>query len=157
MAESLSTVSIKDSNNTAESIRTVEESGSGIHVSAVEHIPTAVGGVSTYRIISAATDNATVVKAAAGKLYGYRMASIDATAVFLKIYDKATAPTSSDTPILTIPVDGGNAAWDTPASEFFASGLALSNGLAFRMTTGLADSDTAAVAVNENVGALYYK
>lgn len=156
MSQSLSSVGVKDYSNTQKLMRTVEDSSSSIHVSGVDKIVTPVGGASRYRIVSDASDNATLVKGSAGKLYGYYLASIDATDVFLKIYDIAEAPDENDTPILTIPVVGGNASWGSAERDFWECGIGLSNGLGFRITTALADDDTGAVAADENVGYLVY-
>jgi hypothetical protein len=111
------------------------------------------GGLSIKRLLSANTTNATSVKASAGQVYGWHLSNANAGARFLKLYDKASAPTvGSDTPVMTIPIPGsGIAVLDQPM------GIAFSTGIAFALTAAVGDSDTTAVAVNEIVVNLLYK
>ena len=80
----------------------------------------------THRLLSsAATTNATSVKATAGDLVRIRGYTAAAAAVFLKLYNKATAPTvGTDTPVQTIrlaPTALFDLAFDR---EFFSLGIA---------------------------------
>lgn len=114
------------------------------------------GGLTMSKTISAASTNATSVKGSAGQLYSVQVFNTNAAARYLKLFNKATAPTvGSDTPVkvFTIP---GNASgsgvvinWD--------KGLAFGTGIAFALTTGAPDSDTGSVALNEIVVNLDYK
>jgi hypothetical protein len=66
--------------------------------------------------------------------------------VYLKIYDKATAPiVGTDTPILTVGISTGSATiiGDAP--------IKVTNGLAFALTEGIADSDATPVSANQVV------
>lgn len=114
--------------------------------------PTTSGGYSVSRLLSAATTNATSVKASAGQVYGFYLFNSAAYTVFLKLYNKASAPTvGTDTPFMTIPVPAGGGAvadWD--------SGIALGTGIAFAITKLVADADTTAVAANDLVVNLLY-
>lgn len=95
---------------------------------------------------SAATTNATVVKGSAGTLYGITATNTNAATRYLKLYNKATAPTvGTDVPVITIaiPATGSVALPIGPMGHRFATGIGLAT------TTGAADSDTAAVAANE--------
>ena len=112
------------------------------------------GGWTPTHLISAATTNATTVKASAGQV-GYIICSnLNASARYLKLYDKASAPTvGSDTPVFTevLPgsTTGGGIALNIPA------GIAFANGISFALTTGIADADTGAVSASEisvNIG-----
>lgn len=104
-----------------------------------------LGGATRLRAISAASTNSTLVSAAARKLYGYTVSNTNAAARFLKLYDKATAPTvGTDTPAATILVP--------PTSTLhvdIAVGEAFVLGLGYGMTTGNADADVGAVAVGD--------
>jgi hypothetical protein len=101
-----------------------------------------------FRLVSAATTNATSVKAAAGALGFIYAINLNAAVRFLKLYNKASAPTvGTDTPIATLPI---------PASATGAGfmlpipgGVAFTTGIAYAVTTGYADADTAAVAAGE--------
>ena len=95
---------------------------------------------------SAATTNATSVKATAGNLYSVTASNINAAARYLKLYNKASAPTvGTDVPVLTIPIP----ATGVVNIAFGTQGFRFSAGIAFALTTGNADSDTAAVAASE--------
>lgn len=109
-------------------------------------------GMTTSRLIAAATTNATLIKASAGKVYGYIYKNDGASKVYLKFYNKATAPTvGTDTPLFTIPVNAGE-------TVSFANdiGITFSLGIGLAVTGALADADTTAVAANSLVGAAYY-
>lgn len=100
------------------------------------------------RLISAATTNATSVKASAGVVYLITAFNLNAAVRYLKMYNKASAPTvGTDTPVATYPI---------PASATGAGfiipiicGSDYSTGIALALTTGVADADTGAVAANE--------
>lgn len=104
----------------------------------------------TSRIISsAASTNATVAKATPCTLYGAFGYNTNAAARYLKIYNKATAPTvGTDVPVLTV--------YLPPTSSFNISlttgGLNLSNGCAYALTTGAPDADTGAVTAGDIIG-----
>lgn len=95
----------------------------------------------TARLLSsAATTNDTNVKGSAGTLRGIQGHNARTSAVYLKLYNKATAPTvGTDTPVKTIYL---------PASTSFALDFqySFSTGLGYGLTTAGADNSTAAVA-----------
>jgi hypothetical protein len=116
--------------------------------------PATSGGLSMSKTISAATTNATSVKGSAGQVYNIQCFNTNASARYLKLYNKASAPTvGTDTPVKTLLIP--------PSSSGFvaewSNGLAFGTGIAFALTTGIADSDTAAVAANEIVVNIDYK
>ncbi len=85
-------------------------------------------------------------KAAPAKL-GWLWASNHNTtsAIFVKVYNLATAPTSASTPIMTFEIPPGS------SGSLFQSekGLTLSAGLSFRCTTGVADNDNVDPTAND--------
>jgi len=105
-------------------------------------------GTLSAKFISAASTNATSVKASAGVLYGLIAFNLNAAVRYLKLYNKASAPTvGTDTPVMTVPV---------PASATGAGfvlpippGVDFTTGIAFALTTGSADADTAAVGAGD--------
>ncbi len=107
------------------------------------------------RTISAATTNATVVKAAPAQLVGWSLSNVNAAVRYLKLYNKATAPTvGTDVPLLTISLPLGG----VPVTNVFDdAGIGFSAGLSFALTTGLADADTAAVAASEIIVQIFYR
>lgn len=118
--------------------------------------PQTANGNSVHRVISGASTNAAVVKNGAGQLYGWVISNSNASARFLKIYNKATSPTvGTDTPIMTIPIPG-NTSWVTGHVEF-AMGIPFSTGIGLAITSGVADSDTGAISANEVVVHIVYK
>jgi hypothetical protein len=106
------------------------------------------------RIAAAATNNATSVKASAGAVAGWSLYNNAAAARFVKLYDKATAPTcGTDTPVLTIGLaaSGGRAEFNSDVGQGFATGIA------YCIVTGIADADNTATAANDVHGALLFK
>lgn len=115
------------------------------------------GGVDKYSYISAASSNqdSQVIKASAGQMYAMSVFNLNASIRYLKIYDKATGPTSSDTPIDRIMIPGN--ATGVGVGQAVAVGVAFSTGISFRLTTGIADNDANAVAANEILVNVKYK
>jgi hypothetical protein len=115
--------------------------------------PTTSGGASIYRSLSVVATGASV-KASAGQLYGYYVANLNASSTrYLKIYDKASAPTvGTDTPVITIPIPPGSA-----ANVAFPNGVAFALGIGVGATTLIADADATAPSANEVVVNLFYK
>lgn len=98
---------------------------------------------STYRSISV-LNTGLVVKAAAGQLYSLYVGNNGAAANYLKIYDKATAPTASDTPVMTLylPIASAN-------NFVLPDGVTFLNGISIRATTLIADNNNTAPGANE--------
>jgi hypothetical protein len=103
---------------------------------------------STARLVSAAAStNATSVKTSAGDLFHVTGYNTNAAPRYLKLYNKASAPTvGTDTPIWTEYL---------PASSRFSfsfpSPMYFSTGIAFAITTAAADSDTGALTAGDVV------
>lgn len=115
--------------------------------------PRTSGGLALDRTLSAASTNAKSIKASAGQVYGWYLSNTNASPRYVKLYNKASAPTvGTDTPLMTIMVPGGGG-----ANVEFAMGIALGTGIALAMATGAADSDTGAVAANEVIAHILYK
>lgn len=113
---------------------------------------TTTNGTTKTRIVSAATTNATSVKASAGKVMSLRVFNNAAYDVFFKFYDKASAPTvGTDTPTWTIPLKAG-----TGYSDHFHIGDDFTTGIAYAITKLQADTDTTAVAVNDVTGKMHW-
>lgn len=94
------------------------------------------------KYFSAASTNSTNVYAGKGYFRGGLLVNTNATAYYLKLYDKATAPTcGTDTPFWTIPLPINSA----PVNMTF-NDLQFANGLGFCITGALADNDTTVAA-----------
>lgn len=95
---------------------------------------------------SAASTNATVVKASAGTLYGVAVSNTAASPRYVKFYNKATAPTvGTDVPLFTIQVAAGA----TLPVSFGAVGHRFATGIGLAITANAADTDTTAVGASE--------
>lgn len=106
-----------------------------------------IGGWSPGHLVSAASTNATSVKASAGSLGSIYASNSGAGFAYVKFYNKASAPTvGTDTPVyvLGLPAGGGG-------SHEIPAGLAFSTGIAFAITGGAADSDATATAASQVV------
>jgi hypothetical protein len=122
--------------------------------------PTAAtsGGATPYKFIAAAGANqdSTVVKNAAGQVFSIVAMCLVATARFVKLYDKASAPTSGDTPVHTLMIPA-NSTTGAGFSIPLSMPLVFANGISFRLTTGVADNDTGACTAADCVLNLGYK
>lgn len=98
-----------------------------------------------YRVLSAvASTNGALISASARNVHKLMGRVIRASSVFIKLYDKATAPTvGTDVPIMTL---------ECPASSTFdldLKGFSLTNGLGIAITTAGADADTGALTAGD--------
>lgn len=85
--------------------------------------------------------------------FGWVFTNLDATTIYLKLYDKATAPTvGTDTPKLTIPI----ATLGISVVEF-VGGIDFTLGIGIGATTGVADNNAVGPGANEVVGQILYK
>lgn len=111
------------------------------------------GASSTHHLISAASTNATSVKASAGTANTISCSNVNAAVRYLKLYNKASAPTvGTDTPIATILLKPG----ETTPVDCGAFGRRFSTGIAYAITTGIAVADTGAVSVSEHAVEMSY-
>jgi hypothetical protein len=144
------------SDNTAFPVNATLQTGSNL-AGRVNPEPQTANGLSVSRTLSAASTNGTSVKASAGQVYSVYCHNTNASPRFLKLYNKASAPTvGTDTPVLTLPIPG-NAAGAGFVLDTGGMGIAFGTGIALAITTGVADADTGAVAANEVVVNLLYK
>lgn len=114
------------------------------------------GGWSAFRRVSTATENSAVIKASAGQLGGIIVGNVNAAMRYLKLYDMATGPAETDTPVLVIPVPGGSTAGGGVTLNF-GPGIAFATGIGMRLVTGIADNNDTAVAADELVVSAWYK
>lgn len=112
------------------------------------------GGLTPYKLITAASTNATSIWANPALFMGGYVCNIATYAVFLKIYNLAVAPTvGTSVPTITIGVAAGQA---TPI-YVPKYGIALSTGFAIAVTKFLQDSDNTDVVANDLTLNLWYK
>lgn len=104
--------------------------------------PVAAGGApGLKRFNTVATDNSTLVKTGPTQLLG--VTGFATAAVFLKLYNKATAPAVTDVPTRVIYAPVG-----ASFHLAFKDGAAFPLGLGYRVTTAAADNDATLPAVN---------
>lgn len=102
------------------------------------------------RVVAAASTNATNLKASAGTLEELALFNTTAAAIYVKFYDKATAPTvGTDAPAFTLVVPAnGSLIIDSSLGKPFASGIG------YAITGAEVDSDTTAVTAGSITGYL---
>lgn len=107
-----------------------------------------------YRTLSAADTNAVLIAAGQKKLAGYDIHNNAASARFVKLYNKVTAPVvGTDVPVLVIGVPANSAA----RLIFEDDGINFSAGLGIGIVTGITDASTVAPTANDVVvNILYY-
>jgi len=124
--------------------------------STVGLVPITSGGMSRSYAQLANTTNATVVKASAGQVYRIEAFNNSAVIAYLKFYDKATAPTvGSDTVVWKVLIPASTSGTGVALDEVM--GLVFSTGIGYAVTTGIADSDTGAVAASAYIVDIGYK
>jgi hypothetical protein len=107
----------------------------------------AAGGTTSTHYTSAATTNATLVKAGAARLYNVCAINTSASDRFIKFYNKATAPVpGTDTPLKVFKVPAnGVMLWDMEIGSSFPLGIG------FAITALIADLDATAIGAGEIV------
>ncbi len=119
---------------------------SGATVTATGTVTANQGTLATGTAISvttAASTNASVQKSASGNLFEITASNPTATAAYLKLYNKAAAPTvGTDVPVMTIPV----------AANSFVSYV--SGGQGKRFTTGIAIAVTGAITAADTTASV---
>lgn len=118
--------------------------------------PAAAGattGATPFHLVSAATTNATSLKASAGTLWEMIAMNLSASIpAYLKLFDKASAPTlGTDTPVYVVPLPTAGSASGAGSSKAWPVGLKFTNGIAYAITGGIADNDATAVAASQVV------
>jgi hypothetical protein len=114
--------------------------------------PGTSGGLSIYRKVDL-DETGQNAKAGAGQVYGWAITNAAASARFVKLYNKATAPSvGTDAVILTLRVEAG-----TSLDAQHAHGIPFATGIGVGATTGVADNDTGAPDANDVICHLFYK
>lgn len=114
--------------------------------------PQTTGGWATYHLVSAASTNATVIKASAGQVGGWFIYNSNASALKVAFHNASSTPTAGASIYfsLVIPATSG-------ANVSFPSGIAFSTGIAITTVTELADSGSTAVASGDLLINIWYK
>jgi hypothetical protein len=106
----------------------------------------------TYNAVSTASTNAAVVKSTAGNLCEISVFNPTGATVYIKLYNKTTAPTvGTDVPVATIPVAAG-AFMEIP---FGTNGKRFATGIGIATTAGAAATDVAAIGAGVQINATH--
>ena len=129
------------------SVRFVASSAAGVPVvqthAVTGSLTTVPATPTTTNYELAATTNSTLVVGAASTLWEFSVFNPTAATVYLKFYNKATAPTvGTDAPILTIAVPTN----ETRSLGFNPLGKRFATGMGFAVTAGPTKADTVVVA-----------
>lgn len=104
--------------------------------------------------LSAATNNSTLVLGRSAIVKVVHAVNTTATLYYLKLYNKATAPTcGTDIPVFTTPIPA-SATGGAPVSPDMSDGLLFPLGVGFCIVANIADNDntSAATGVAVNIG-----
>lgn len=121
----------------------------------VTDTPAASGGLSKFHLVSAASTNATNVKASAGQVFCITAFNLNASPRYLKFHNTSGTPTAGSgvTDTYMIP---GNAVGAGVVINI-DKGVAFATGIGISIVTGITDADATAVAASEIVVNIYYK
>ena len=110
----------------------------------------------TYNVVTAASTNSAVVKASAGTLYEITISNPTATAAYVKLYNKTTAPVvGTDVPVMTISVPATSATTMPIALTFGQVGKRFATGIGIACTAAAAATDTGVSVVGIQINATY--
>jgi len=118
----------------------------------VQVVPATSGGLTKYHLVSAASTNATNVKASAGQLCGWYIYNSNAAVRKVAFHDTSGTPTAGASVYFSFPIPPGGG-----ANTFTDHCIPFTSGIGITAVTGLADSDATAVAANDLVINLFYK
>lgn len=103
-----------------------------------------------FTLVSAASTNATVVKASAGTLRTIQVINNNAAPVYLKVFNKATTPVpGTDTPVLNYEVPANGAGANLGAGFVLELNCAFASGIGIALTAGQALNNNTAVAAGD--------
>ena len=118
----------------------------------------ATGGMSFHMLALAAEDNDVVIKASAATVYFISVQSIDATPVYLKLFNLASfTPGTSTADLQFICPSQGDANGAGITLNFGDKGIQFGTGLCALIATGIALDDNTAVSINEVVVTIGYE
>jgi hypothetical protein len=103
-----------------------------------------------YILNSAASTNEALILTGTSGLHAFYATNTGATVAFVKLYNKATAPISTDVPAMVIPVPAAVSGVPGVATlPIGFSGFRFALGLGIRITGAVADTDTTAVTAGQ--------
>lgn len=112
-------------------------------------------GCTSKHVIAAATNNAAVVKASAGRVIGWTAFNNAAYPVYVKLYNKATAPAPATDNALLLQVVGVQAG--VGVSFLSEPGVAYATGIGLAIVKGITDTDNTSTAASDCTVDILYK
>lgn len=100
----------------------------------------------------AAGNTGLVAKAVKAVLCGYSFTNISGAVQYVKLYNKATAPTASDTPVIRVGVPAGQT-----VSLSIPGGIVFDAGLSVRSVTTMPDAGATGSTAGEVAVNLFYQ
>jgi hypothetical protein len=118
----------------------------------IQYRANATGAATIKHIISAASTNATNVKASAGRVVGWSFVNTTGSIQYVKLHNTAGTPTAGSGVVQTIaiPANGVN---NMPLG---GGGIGFATGIGYTIVTGSADADTTSTTAGSVVGDLFY-
>lgn len=113
--------------------------------------PSTSGGLTTFHLVSAASTNATNIKASAGQLYGWYIYNSNAAARKVAFHNTAGTPTAGASVYFSVMLPPGSA-----ANVFSETGMAFSTGIAITTVTEIADAGSTGVGADDLIINLWY-
>lgn len=121
--------------------------------STIQLIPGTSGGLTVAHTLAAASNNATSLKASAGQVYSYCVNNNTTYPLYLKFYNKATAPApASDTPVIVFETQAG-----VPLCRGTEQGYVFGTGIAWALVKGISDTDNTSVLASDGTVEIAYK
>jgi len=130
---------------------------SSLGAALVNDAPVTGGGLSNSSFLSTGAVQATNVKNTAGMIYAIEFFNINATPVYVRLYNQTTTPASTDTANI---IWRGTVPGNTAGAGFVKTwdkGLLFSTGIGFRCTNAIADNDTTVLVASTVMGNVEYK
>jgi len=113
---------------------------------------TPISPSSYFDLVSAASTNPTVIKASAGTVNGWYIYNSNGSARKVAFHDIATTPTAGTGVVMSLVIPPLSA-----ANVSLPDGITFTTGIAITTVTGLADSNSTAVSLNDLVINIFYK
>ena len=113
---------------------------------------TPISPSSYYHLVSAASTNPSVVKSSPGTVNGWYIYNSNGSARKVAFHNIATTPTAGTGVVYSLVIPPLSA-----ANVSLPDGITFTTGISITTTTGLADSDSAAVALNDLIINIFYK
>lgn len=118
----------------------------------IQYRANATGAATTLKFAAAASVNNALVLTGARRLLGWSLTNTTASFRYFRFYNKATAPTSGESPTFMVGLPPNSTVISPPV----VGGIAMGLGLGIACTAGVADTDATVTVANDVVGAIHY-